>query len=1169
MNRLRLAAAISLAVASQFALAATPQSVQPRLSTPEVLTDATLANAHLLLLRAGLIDPTQQRINFSGTGAAADVASSRYALFQFEASDRDARARLERLGYIIVGYVPNHAYIVDLGDARDLAQLTGRAGGRWAGYFQPGMKLEPTLYADQRASLVEAPLGGYDIQVFGFKGHSARQIGDALSKLSGATVTVVGENADLPNVRFNVTIDKLDRLIEAATAFEGVSFVGHYAQPYLHNSASIGAIQGNNTSTSGSGSGAPTTPTPMFDHLIFGSGQIVAISDSGTDPNEAWFTTLDKGSGPVTAVAPAESPVPPAITAPNATRKILNYYVQPGSTYGDNNSTCPGGFPTGYHGTHTSGSVAGDVAGTFGPTYLASTPTALNHELADGMAPNAQLLVQDIGNDTTGCLQGGPINDMFTQATRSGAFIHSASWGAGTGGAYSANDAIADRGLRDNEGLLFVVSAGNDGAASNTIGTPGNAKSAVTVGALDHAGALTIAGFSSRGPTDDGRVKPDIVAPGVNIVSALGNSISAGPTIAPLTQSISGTSMSTPTVAGGAALMRQFFTEGWYPRGTKTAADAYTPTGAVMKAALLNGTNPISTNFGTNTFGWGRIWLDGNLFFASTLTGGNDSRRLRLFERTQLSGIKTGETHSYAIQNVAAGQQFRATLAWFDVPGTPGAAIALVNNLDLEVIAPNGTYLGNVLFSGASTTGGTADVRNTVEQVQLTAPVAGTYTIRVKGTNVPGDGSANSTLQGYGLAVSGAFGLPAVAAHPAPTATTATTVGNTTQVAFTGAGGASSYQLYRSNQSCASSAPGDFHLVGTGAASPLVDTTAQGGFQYGYKIRGVAGDVEGDVSNCVDITSTAACTLQPTFAPKTTQITATEGANCHVALSWQPGTSACPAAPMGYRIERDTSLAFTGPTVLAAAHPTATYDDTTPNPNTPYFYRVQGRDAAGNVGGTSPILASTGVGAGGIGSKYYVDNADSRIYLLTQDPWHLSSLTTSPGGGRNYFMGNEVGTYAGDLCTAITTPTIAVQAGWSTLGFNARYDIEHNWDGVVMQVSTNGGTTWADLPPDGGYPSSFVDTQGNGCNFPPSQGAFNGVTTAASNANPNNGLVPAVYKPFTRNMSSFVGQNVKIRWIFSADSAAEFQGFFLDDVSFRADVVFADDFEAMTPANCN
>src|SRR4029079_12831925 len=99
-----------------------------------------------------------------------------------------------------------------------------------------------------------------------------------------------------------------------------------------------------------------------------------------------------------------------------------------------------------------------------------------------------------------------------------------------------------------------------------------------------------------------------------------------------------------------------------------------------------------------------------------------------------------------------------------------GAASTLINNLDLEVVDPGSTtYLGNHFTSGVSTPGGTADTKNTVEMVRFTAPVAGSYTIRVKGTNVPGDGSAESDRQGYGLAVSGAFALPDPAAFPAPT----------------------------------------------------------------------------------------------------------------------------------------------------------------------------------------------------------------------------------------------------------------------------------------------------------------------------------------------------------------------------------------------------------------
>ena len=128
------------------------------------------------------------------------------------------------------------------------------------------------------------------------------------------------------------------------------------------------------------------------------------------------------------------------------------------------------------------------------------------------------------------------------------------------------------------------------------------------------------------------------------------------------------------------------------------------------------------------------------------MPNGDDSRRMRMFERTNAAGLETGDVNEYTIANVAAGVEFRATLTWFDPAAALGAASTLVNDLDLEVVDPNSaTYLGNHFACGVSTTGGTADNTNTVEMVRFTAPVAGSYTIRVKGTNVPGDGSARRT----------------------------------------------------------------------------------------------------------------------------------------------------------------------------------------------------------------------------------------------------------------------------------------------------------------------------------------------------------------------------------------------------------------------------------------
>jgi len=109
----------------------------------------------------------------------------------------------------------------------------------------------------------------------------------------------------------------------------------------------------------------------------------------------------------------------------------------------------------------------------------------------------------------------------------------------------------------------------------------------------------------------------------------------------------------------------------------------------------------------------------------------------------------SGEARSYTLE-VQAGQPLKATLGWTDFPSTPAASTNLVNDLDLEVTGPTGTlWRGNVFASGASTTGGTADRRNTLEQVLLTVPAAGTYTVTVRSFNVP------NGPQPYALVVTG------------------------------------------------------------------------------------------------------------------------------------------------------------------------------------------------------------------------------------------------------------------------------------------------------------------------------------------------------------------------------------------------------------------------------
>ncbi len=812
-------------------------------------------------------------------------------------------------------------------------------------------------------------------------------------------ITQRSERADAAQyVRASVGLGQLDALVQAATAIEGVAFVSPWLQPHTMNAGAIGAIQGDSAATC-AGSGAVCGPTPMWDHNLFGSGQVVAISDSGTDANEAWFTTLDKGAGPHEEITFADDPAPvlPAIGTLHPDNKILAYWVQPGATAYDNNKTCPGGTsPTSWHGTHTSGTLVGDAAGTFaGITYLASTPTSAGHDLADGMAPNAQLIQQDIGDDTTGCLQINDLRGTLEQAVAGGAHIHSDSWGASNQGAYGGNDNDVDYATNTLEDLLFVVAAGNDGTAQ-TIGSPGNAKNALTVGALGHAGSKTIASFSSRGPTADGRQKPDIMAPGSSTISAAGDSSTTSTIEAPVSKSLSGTSMATPTIAGNAVLMRQFFADGFYPRGAKTSGDAYNASGMAMKAVLLNGTDTLAqATWPNNNYGWGRAWLDGNLWFANTMTGGDDSRRMRLFERTNAAGLETGDVHEYTIANVAAGTELRVTLTWFDPEASVGAAATLVNNLDLEVVGPGGTYKGNVLSAGVSTTGGTADSKNTVEQVRLTAPVAGSYILRVKGSSIPGNGRPQTDRQGYALVASGGFGLPDQAPFAAPTSLAI--AGNDTtgvKVAFSAASGAQGFQLYRANGTCASAAPGDFRLVANGTARAAGRSSQPGRLQLRLqgarhqqrcrrtRVRLHRRRLGGHLHPvaCVRYRLAAGQWIQfqlqrrPRLARRAGELPDRDRRHLHDQTRYRSV----------FREPRRRSPRQWPP------RPTPT---PTVSNGTPYYYQVSATDSFGNQSQVSQVRNVTPSGVDGPDPKNYIDNVDTHSYMTMQSPWRITNVS--------------------------------------------------------------------------------------------------------------------------------------------------------------------------------
>jgi len=249
-------------------------------------------------------------------------------------------------------------------------------------------------------------------------------------------------------------------------------------------------------------------------------------------------------------------------------------------------------------------------------------------------------------------------------------------------------------------------------------------------------------GSSSRGPAADGRIKPDVTAPGTVITgSRAGNCTSVSSCFDANHAYSTGTSHAAPQVAGAAALFTQFW--------KNNNAGAY-PAPALIKAAIINSAqemNGLTTNTATipnGMEGWGRIYLK-NMF--------NTGVPMKYVNET-VAFSNPGESVVYTGTVADATKPFRVSLVWTDPPGTGNPA--LVNNLDLTVTVGANTYRGNVFSNGNSTTGGTNSTIDNVENVFLPAGIpAGTpVTITVGATALNGNGilgNADATDQHFAL----------------------------------------------------------------------------------------------------------------------------------------------------------------------------------------------------------------------------------------------------------------------------------------------------------------------------------------------------------------------------------------------------------------------------------
>jgi serine protease AprX len=635
----------------------------------------------------------------------------------------EEKAELKALGFRILNYIPDDAFLAQGSFAQ--AEQAARLGFvRAVVPYGARFKLEPELaphgvMSIQNGSQVSVQMvPGADLNAVKSLFTNATYLGHdlILGSLSGSAALALAQRADVIWVERYLPM----RMMSLEGAELGVR-----------------ASDGPPPAVTGYESGNKLVNVDAAYVLgMHGEGQILASADTGTDTGDMGSLAADFQGQLKAGLAMGVG----------------------GSSWGD--PMC--------HGTHTAGSIVGNGKSSNGQIH--------------GGSYGAQFVEEGMWSDIMNNIMPPSIPDLFDAAYAQGARIHSDSWGApSSNGRYDNWSVLADTWLSDHPDFLALFASGNDGSDANkdgvvdegSVSSPGTAKNVLTVGASKNyllQGGIQkqmkdlrnggdkwgveplassqlsedpkgLAAFSSRGPTADGRLKPDIVSPGTNIVSVRSHHPKADAT----TESwgiydanylyMGGTSMATPIAAGAMGLFRQFLQQ-------KVGADV---SAALLKAAVANTADDLypgqfgeraqgqeePTRRPNNHEGWGRVDV-------ANLVGNGG-----LEFHDEHVGLSTGQSKEFDV-TVDGTKPLKVTMAYTDAPGTAAAARTLVNDLDLTVVDANGkTYFPN----GRSD----KDAVNNMEEIDLLTPAAGTYKVIVTGANVP---QGKNGAQAYGLVIS-------------------------------------------------------------------------------------------------------------------------------------------------------------------------------------------------------------------------------------------------------------------------------------------------------------------------------------------------------------------------------------------------------------------------------
>ncbi len=700
-------------------------------------------------------------------------------------------------GVKIVHYLPQNAYLV-YGDAAALAQLQVWAAAdpfvQWTGEYAGDHKVHPSARAPVAKALAGRTASGtgtFTIQL----------VDDPVGNV--ATLQLIEQLRLAPVIKTtlalgfrNLTVALPPEQLDVVAAQPDVVSIHPYSMPKKRDERQDQIMAGN---LAGSLPGGPGYLDWLADKgftqaQFDASGFLVDVSDSG----------IDNGS-----TAPGHFALYPQADISLASRVAYNRFQRTVFNPGATLQGCDG------HGNLNAHILAGYAA--FGGGFPHTDAAGYNHGL--GVCPFVKIgssVIFDnsgVANDFT----SPDYATLLTDAYNRGARISNNSWGGTGAGEYDSDAEIYDSLVRDvgaagnHREMVIVFAAGNEGPGAQTIDSPGSAKNVITVGASENVRSLStlnggssasgkdgcdtfdtdadsaddLLNFSSRGPCADGRIKPDLVAPGSHILGGVpqaglpttsgtgsasacfdgtgvcglsgSGTVGSANNFFPLGQKFytisSGTSHATPAVAGACALLRQYFINLGLNPGNAP------PSPAMTKAFLMNSARYLTGDHANDTLpspnqGLGEVNL------------GTAFDRVARVLRDQVpedNFTASGQTRVFSGFVSDPAKPVRVTLAWTDAPGSTTAGAALVNDLDLQVTLGGVTYNGNVFSGPDSVAGGSADGLNNVEHVFLPAGVSGPFTVTVTGFNITADaigGNSAAPAQDFALVIYNASVTP-------------------------------------------------------------------------------------------------------------------------------------------------------------------------------------------------------------------------------------------------------------------------------------------------------------------------------------------------------------------------------------------------------------------------